>query len=127
MLSISESTVAEDTYEFLNTEIKRYRKFLKELKLEERDPEGDKIYKNLIDNQITIVNLVAKKRGKENLLREIEEVYTQQKKYYNTKLKEMHEKEAMKNNYRISDVHIEIQEKECKNMICPDIQDYNSQ
>lgn len=117
LLEIDENSISKESLEFLNTEIKRYRKFLQELKVQERDPEADKIYKALVGDDRTIVNLLAKKRGETVILNEMHRVYKAQYDYYQNKLKSTYKENAMKNSRSIGDAMIELQEQEYKNII----------
>lgn len=123
LLELDEKTVSADGLGFLDTEIKQYRNFLNKLKILECDPEADKIFKALYEAQITIGNLVAKKRGETVLLDEMHMIFDSQNEFYEKHLKSGYEQAAMNHNLRIGDAAIEIDEAKYKNSICVNFRD----
>jgi len=117
LLELDEKEVAADGFGYLNTEIKKYRGFLKKLHVDECNPEADKIFKALYDAQITIGNIVAKKKGEKVILDEMHKIFEVQKDYYLKQLKSGYAKRAMNHNLRIADVDIEIREAQYRNVI----------
>lgn len=103
-------------YAEMNTEIKSYNKFIKELKVNAFNKEADKIFEKLFSKGVTLKSIIAKSRGKEYLEEKLMEFATVQREYYeNVMYPPFIEKELKR--CRISDVDIVRQEHKYKHSI----------
>lgn len=114
LLEIKQGDISDDSFSSLN---RQYKNFVEDLKIKERDVEGDKIYKALYDENITLINSVAKKRGKETIRNDLKNIYMAQKEYYVEKLKPKYEEKSLKTCRWIADADIMIKELEYENTV----------
>lgn len=114
LLEIKQGDISDDSFSSLN---RQYKNFVEDLKIKERYVEGDKIYKALYDENITLINSVAKKRGKETIRNDLKNIYMAQKEYYVEKLKPKYEEKSLKTCRRIADADIMIKELEYENTV----------
>ncbi|MBU3214797.1 hypothetical protein LL033_08235 [Clostridium estertheticum] len=100
----------------MNTEIKSYNKFIKELKVDAFNKEADEIFKKFFSEGVTLKSMTAKSRGKEYLESKLMEFGKMQEDYYKKIMYPPFIKEVRKM-YRSSDADIIKNEHEYKHSV----------